>query len=249
MTTLYALDVVKNAMTKAGILAQGEPPSDADAQFVLGELNSMLDQWNARRIFVYALNFAQYTLVPNLAPHTIGPTGTFTVAQRPVKIVGCNIVLNNVNPPVKSPVAIRDADWWNDQLVPSLTTTLPTDLYYDPLWPNGALNFWPIPTVAYGVLLELWVLLSQFAGLAGAPNQFSMPPGYWDAIQWSLAEMICPSFGKTLTPEIVGFAMRGRRSIQMNNDQPRRISTRDNGVPLGGKERPYWNYRQGLGPR
>ena len=42
-------------------------------------------------------------------------------------------------------------DAWNvnNERVPTLTGTIPTDLYYEPDWPNGSCFLWPVPTIAW----------------------------------------------------------------------------------------------------
>lgn len=246
MLPTFPLNIITNAMMRIGAISQGEAPSAGDAQFCLEELNSMLDQWATKNLYVYAYTFFHGLLIPNLAPHTIGPAGTptptYIVPQRPVKIMNASIILNNVSPPVNSPLAIRDDQWWADQPVQGLASNLPTDLYYNPTWPAGQLNFWPIPQIAYGVQLEIWGLLPQFTGLAGASNSFNLPPGYRDAIQMSLAERLCPSFQKPLSVEIATQASQARLAIGGPNNQPRRISTRDVGVPHGSRRRPTFNW-------
>ena len=62
------LDVISNALTEINALAQGETASAGDSSFALSKLNRMLDQWNARELYVYTVRFDEYTLTPNLQP-------------------------------------------------------------------------------------------------------------------------------------------------------------------------------------
>src|SRR5579859_2908705 len=72
-----------------------------------------------------------------------------TPYPRPVGISDANIVLNNVNPVVRTPVRVRDKDWWMANSVRTVPSSIPTDLYYDPVFPNGRLNLWPEQDVNY----------------------------------------------------------------------------------------------------
>ena len=83
--TVTALSLINAAGQEIGTLAQGEALSADDQAWVLQKLQRVIDTFNAKRTMVYANNFTPFTLVANLAPHTIGPTGTFQVAQRPVE--------------------------------------------------------------------------------------------------------------------------------------------------------------------
>jgi hypothetical protein len=191
-----ALNICQDALFEIGVLAPGESLQAADGAFALGKLNRLIDNWNAERAAVYSDQFEAYTLVPSLAPHTIGPTGaTFTVTQRPVTIEGASVILDNVTPAVYVPIAVRDAAWWDAQTVPDLTAEFPTDVYYEPAWPNGKLWFWPVPTTAYGVNLMTRIVLAELT----LASSFSLPPGYKDAITLTLAEDLASPYGAQIS--------------------------------------------------
>lgn len=240
-------DIISNALLEIGVLAAGEALQTSDANFGLSKLNDLLDEWNARQLFIYNVSFSQFTLVPNLHPHTIGlaaNTPTFTVTgNRPVAVENCSIVLNNVTPNVSVPITIRDDDWWANQRVKTLASSLPTDLYYSPDFPNGSLYFWPVPNTAYLAELELRNLLTSFAATTDA---FSMPPAYKKAITLTLAEDMCPAYSKEPTPTLQRKARDARAAVQGANSEAPRISTRDFGLPGGrSRNRTNWDYRSG----
>jgi hypothetical protein len=315
MTT--TADLLTNALMEMGAYAQSEVPNIGDTNFALSKLNRMLDAWNASKLFIYAVNFQQYTMIANKNPQTIGQAfsvssvqiasniatvigvpfrpffgqgsrvtllnigndgGIFNVSQqilssvstdgttltfpltgsnygpepatgvvipadqpantapdfpipstRPVKIVNANILLNygTGSGLVRVPMRIVDADWWANQRVPQIETTLPTHLYYQPSFPNGQLYFWPVPQIAYPAELETW---TNLAGLA-LTDTFVMPPGYEDAVTYSLAESMCPAFGRPIDATLANLAMKARALIQgLNSDAPL-ITTADFGIP------------------
>jgi hypothetical protein len=181
------LDLIKDAMIEINLLALGQEPSGEDASYGLRKLNRLMDTLTARKVFVYAHLFTQYTTVASRAVHTIGPGGDFDVtAGRPIRIVSAAWVLDN---DVNTPVDVQDADWWSQQSIPSQTSTIPTDLYYEPEFPLGKVSLWPIPTVAGTLQLETESLLTQFTALTQA---FAMPPGYWDLITYALSISLVP---------------------------------------------------------
>jgi hypothetical protein len=240
---MTVLDLITDALLEAGILSQGETPSSADADFSLSKLNYMLDEWAARKVYAYNVDFQLYTLTANLQPHTIGPTGVFVVSQRPVRIENAAIVLNASTSPVDVPMNLRDDDWWANQSVKSITSTVPTDLYYSPAWPNGQIYLWPIPSAAQGLRLETWGLLSQVT----LTDTVSFPPGYKLAMMTSLAEMLCGPFNVGIPPGLSATALNARKTIQGNNDASKRIATYDVGMP-GGSRRGDFNYKSGTVP-
>jgi hypothetical protein len=230
-----ALDIITDAMIEVGISAAGEPLDSDQAQWAFRKLNYLTDTWAARRAFVYASTFNTYTLVPNLSPHTIGPEpgATFVVPQRPVKIVGATIVLNNSTPPVSVILNLRDEQWWIEQTIQGLESQQPTDLFYNPAFPNGELYFWPAPNVAYQTQLQCWSLLSQYSSITdpigGPGGPGTAPPAYRSALMLSLAETL----GGQPPPNLAAMAATARAAVFGNNSKTVRMQTRDSGVPGG----------------
>ncbi len=223
--------IVNNALLESNILAAGEVANADDANWGLQKLNDMLDEWAARKAYVYATVFELFTLQAGLSPHTIGPSGTFAWNQVPVRLESSALVLNS-GTQVDVPMQIRDADWWAQNRVKQIATSVPTDVYYEPDQPNGSLFFWPIPNVNYQVRLGLWTLLAQLAGLT---TDMVLPPGYRQAVTLSLAENLCNSFGKEIGPTLARRAQLARKAIQGNNDKSPRIGTADFGMPEAGR--------------
>lgn len=238
-----ARDLIRESAQEIGVVGAGGALGAADADFLLQKFNRLLDNWNADRAAVYASAFNTYTLVPDLSPHTIGPTGaTFTLAVRPVSVVSAQLILTDSSPNVNTPITIRDAAWWADQAVPSLETTFPTDLYYQPDWPNGKLFFWPVPQTAYGVQLETRVLLSQVT----LNTEISLPPGYRDALTLTLAVDACPAYGRQVPQGLAIAASAARARIFANNDVTPLLATQDSGMPSSQPLRCNFNYLDGM---
>jgi hypothetical protein len=249
-SSFVGLDIIQQAMWEIGAIPPGETPSSQEAATGLIKLNRMLDLWNADGRYVYANQFIQNAMVPSLQPHTIGPgqpgppavAATWYANQRPVKIVSAEIILNTVSPPIRYPCNVRDAQWWADKRSYAVQGTLPTDVYYEPDWPNGSLYIWPVTQVNYPMELQIWTLLNQIP-LTG--QKFSLPPGYLEAVVLSLAVSLCPSFEKPLDPTLASLAIRAVRTIQAPNTQAPRIATRDNGLPKEQAHRASFNSRTG----
>ncbi len=243
-----ALDIISQAYQDMAIYGPGDLPLSADdAQLGLKYLNQLIDLRAALKRYAYNTNFALYTLTPNHAPHLIGPGLTapdFAAAQRPNRIEGAALVLNNVTPAVDSPVLnIRDDDWWRNQAVKGLTTAVPTDLYYSPDWPNGALNFWPIPNYPYQIRLELWGLIAQFATLK---TEFSLPPAYKRATVLVLGKMLLRPFGLKADADLKEDIREAEAALESNNIGSPRIQTADFGTAgRSGGRRGSFNYYSG----
>lgn len=232
-------------MQEIGATDPNEVPSGPEMASGLIKLNRMLDSWNTDKRYVYTIEFDQYPITPNLQPHTIGPSGTFVVNQRPVKIEAAQIILNANVPSnnIRYPLNLRDDDWWSQKSAYAVPGSLPTDLYYSADWPNGSLFLWPVPTVAYFLELVTWTLINQVQ----LTSSMCLPPGYSDAVIYSLAVALCPSYAKQAPRELLLLAKVAIDRIASPNIVSPRIGTRDAGIPQQQKHRATFNYRTGSG--
>lgn len=240
--------VIGDALVEIGADGPIDPIPAEETALAVRYLNRILDQWTALARYAYATTFSTYTLVANLAPHTIGPTGTFVVATRPERIHSASLILTDVTPNVDVPIRVRPAAWWSTDRVKSLTSSIPTDLYYEKDWPNGSLYFWPVPTYAYGVRLEVEQVVTTIPVDANGTPQvnatFTAPPGYELAIVLTLAEALVTPYKRPMPPELPGKAQRARAAIVSANTQSPRISSADIGT--GTKRRGGFNWLNGL---
>lgn len=318
---MTALDIITAALMEINVVAQGEQPQPGDAEFALGKLNDLADEWAARKVYIFDVSLPTYTLVPGLSPHTIGPMGQITqssrannvatyicpnnfqngesvtvfnssnglngtgnvqaatagkfsialnganvnqapdtgnailassqaptfatpnMGQRPQRVEQANLILTNATPSVDVPMNIRDSDWWMNQRVKGLQTNVPTDLYYDPDWPNGSLYFWPVPSFSYGVRLKLWGVIPQFPAVNYA---FSLPPGYQKAIKLSLARDMVGAFAGSWAQQQESSWQRAIKAVESNNIKSPRGRTGDAGMPGVGVRGGEFNYYSGM---
>jgi hypothetical protein len=321
-----AIDICTNAMYEIGALSPGDVPSSTDTNFVLDKLNKLLDEWNARKLNIFAYDFLTYTLIPSVQPLTIGQAAIITAAnltsnvvtytakntfrpneivdtsgcinsvfnvagqvivtatptnfttsithadigtevepptaltvytgvtppnfptlyERPVQIDSANILLTNATPLAKVPLFVHNgmagADYWANVRVPQVLSTIPTDLYYAPQFPNGQIYLWPMQSFAYGI--ELWVF-NDLPEMVLTTTAFVFPQGYENAITYSLAESICPAFNKVLSPTLAALAVRARSAIQSLNSKSPTQETKDSGIPSQSPGKTYFNWLTG----
>jgi hypothetical protein len=185
-------------------------------------------------------------VVGAFAVYTGNPQPTYpTFTQRPVKVESANIVLNNLNPFVKVPLHVRDADWWSANSVPTITSSIPTDLYYEPSFPNGNLFLWPMQIQNYGLELVVW---TNLAGIPALTYPFYLPQGYEDAITYNLAESLIPSYQvpSSIAANVRELARMSRVKLHKLNSKSPTMVTRDVGIPDGSTNRPYFNWLSGM---
>lgn len=242
--TALANDIILSAGQEAGIYAAGETPQLEDSAWGLEKLQRIIDQWNAVRELIFSVGFTLYTIPANTAPVTIGPTGQLVPADgyRPVKIPSAAFVLNpGSSNPVDVPINIRDDDWWAGNPVKSQTSSIITDLYYDPAQPNGNLNFWPVCNTNGTVRLQLWNSLKQALAFTTA---IGMVQGYWDALVLTLAVSLGSSYGKEPSPSLVARQREAMRIITDNNAMPPKIDTAG-AMPSAGSVQPDYDFLTG----
>lgn len=240
-----ASDIAAAALLEIGVTAAGDQaPNAEDSAWAIQKLQRQIDQWNAQESLVFGVNFSQFTLIPNHAPHTIGPGGDFNLPTQPVKVNSARFVLNSLGPnPVDSLIEIKDKDWWAANPTKSQISSITTHIYYETGAALGQANFWPICNVANPVRLEIWNTMPQ----ALTPNTvLGFVAGYWDAMVLDLAVRLCPSFEKPVSPDLREQWNRAMRVISANNAIPPRMDT-DAGMPnsrRGG--RPDFNFLTGM---
>ena len=233
------LQIITDAFAEIAVFAPSETIPPGDASFALGKLNRLFDNASADRRMVFTQQFVQYTLTPGLQTPTIGPnSATFTVTTRPTAIRAAQLVLTTSAPSVYLPVDIIDYRQWKDIPVRNITT-LPQVLYYEPQWPNGNINLWPIPDAAYGLELITTVTFGQFA----LTDTLWYPHGYRDWITLKLAKALAPAYPGAIISPMLTSDLAAVESLLFNiNTMPPKLDTRDSGMP-GGRVGADFNYR------
>lgn len=235
----FPQDIITAALYEIGVLAQGEVLSPGDASWGLQKLQRLIDGINAQRQLIFSVEFDVYTLpilTPlgngDFPPVTIGPadlvpTPNFTIANRPVRLESAVYILPGGTSNIDVRMNVRDAQWWAAQTIKNLTSSISTDVYYEPTYPAGSLFFWPVSTVANQVRLEWWTGLAQAIGLT---TKLTYPQGYWDYITLSLAMNIAPSYTRPIGPDLQRQYVQAKAAITENNAQAPMIRT-NSGMP------------------
>lgn len=234
------LELVTDAFTERNVFSVGDTIPSADSTYAISLANRIIDAWNARGVTAFSTDISTHVMTANLQPHLIGPSGTtnFVVTPRPMKIEGANLVVGSGTSAVRYPITIRDRQWWLALSTPGVTSTIPTDLYYDPTVTNGSIYLSPIPSSAG--TLELQIRRPLVAITSG--GTYALPPGYQDALTLTIAERLPVGFGP-VPPDLPRQASLARGVIFGANVKAPRLATHDAGMPGGGGG--YFNWLSG----
>src|SRR5262245_24974137 len=102
-------DIIRQALRKIGVQPVGEDVPDERSEAALEIYNAWLDAQNAEpEKTVYADQWLTYAFTPGLNPHQWGPTGDWSITNRPIKILGASQWLGS-SPDSKRPITVRDA--------------------------------------------------------------------------------------------------------------------------------------------
>lgn len=216
--------LMTRAMRVATIVGSGETPSPDDADDALLSLNMMLDAWQADRLYAYAVLDRTKALTSGTGQYTVGSGGAINVA-RPVRIEWAYTRdANSFDRPIE--VTAESANYAALALK-ALSGAFPSLLYYQARFPLGYIELFPLPGAGLTLHFGAWEVLSEFAALG---DTVSVPPGYEDALVFSLAERLCVEYEKPISAALQAMARTSRARI-MGNNLPEPLQVCEFGVP------------------
>lgn len=238
MSTSTARDLIKKAMQKIGILADGEEPSSSEANDCFDALNLMLESWAGRSLLTSAQIQEGFTLTASQSSYTIGSGGNFNTTK-PFSIESAFIRDSNNT---DYPIVVISKDVYNGYPDKAYTTSTsrPRTLFYDPgltqqATQTGTVYLYPIPdsSTTYTLYINSEKPFTSFTNLS---STVTFPTGYKRAIIYNLALEICPDFNKTASAELQKTAAQSMKIVEnINSKNKKHIST----VDLPGTISPY----------
>jgi hypothetical protein len=212
-----AQDLIQSALEANGVVGVGQTPATPHLNRGLSVLQRMTDSWSTQPHACFAWRIINVPLVVNQQTYTVGIGGQVNVV-RPQEILSgpgaAYITDTNFN---RYPVNVVEQDYW--QLignVGSVNSQVPDTVWYDPQFPLGIINVFPLPYIAYTLTLSTELELVNFATLQTA---FNMPPGYQRAIELNLAVELKEYFpaGGPLKPSLIKAAQDALGDVKRKN--------------------------------
>ena len=205
MTT--ARDLIGDALGDIGVLDPMETMSAEQAAHGLRALNRIVDSWVAQRLMVQAVRDVVATFAG--ASATIGPALTIDTPT-PLRLEpGCYYVKSGIS----YPLPLWSREDYNARVLKSQAGEYPQGIYFDRLTP-GNVYVWPVPSAPVEYHLQVLFQLSQFADL---DTVYTLPPGYHDALYWSLCERLPAGYNLPVNPESNQQAQNARSILRRNN--------------------------------
>jgi hypothetical protein len=209
-------ELLYSALRLAGVLGQaGRTASATEMTDAFTALNNLVDNWNAEKLAVYAIEKKVVALTASTAEYTIGTGGAFAF-PRPPKIEAAHCIVGT--PAIDQVIKVCSPAEWAAILIKGETTNLgPRNLFYEATLPLGKVYFHPIPSATMGAALFVW---SQLAAFASQAATVTLPTGYLDAVIYNLAVdlSLTPRFVRfPMDPAVVGRAAEYKAALKAHN--------------------------------
>ena len=190
-------DIITRALKLTGIQSSYEDLDSNDAADALAELNGILDHWNIDKLRGYNQETQEFTLVPGQETYTIGAGGDFN-GTRPVRIEFM-YVRDNISDNIDYTVSSVSFAEYNSIKLKDIQSYYPQWYYYNPEYPLGEINFYPVPSKAYTLYMTQWY---KWGAYTATSDVVDLPEGYTQLLVYNLACNMCSYFGKPTPPEV-----------------------------------------------
>jgi len=216
MATVLSGAVVP-ALQEIGVLAAGATPTAEDAEDARLTLNRMVNQWAAEGLLIYSITRRTFTITSGTGAYSVAGTAT---VPRPVFIEQAGYIDTSTSPDTEYLLGDMLTDAQYAGIVQkALTGDLPSSWHYNPTYPSGTLEYFPVPT---STTLEGVIYAPQPVGSFPAlTTSISLPPGYEEFIVTHLALRLATPYGKQVDPSLRERAVDAKAIVKRAN---RRLS-------------------------
>jgi len=213
-----ARTIIQDALTEIGVYSVGEGVGAAESALALRRFQMLIDAWNAERLSIAFNRREVFTLTSATNTVTIGEDLPVDIeAPRPTWFTAVNYIVVGSSPEVEVPMGEMDDDSYAALSIKQLSSTYPTQYYYNALTPNGQLFFWPTVSQDVDVVLYYPQSLTQPVSLQ---SDMIGPPGYQEAFMYQLALRLCTPFGRQPPPGLTEMAALALARMKRPNTQP-----------------------------
>lgn len=220
MTT--PLDIINQALKKAGILGVGQSALPEDLNDAFSDLQDMLGQWQRKRWIIWHLVDYSFTSTGAVS-YTVGPAGNFNISPRPDKIESAFFrqTVQSYPNQIDYPLGIIEAREDYNLIALKSLSSFPQYIFYDSGFPTGTIYPWPVPQASiYSIHITVKETLSQFTSLTQTIN---FPLEYMAALKFNLALRLRQAYQLPPDLALIGLAKDSMNVIRNANLQIPRL--------------------------
>lgn len=186
-----ARDLITDALTLLGVLAQGENADGADAATCLMTLSDILDGYGLEKLKRFQITPQSFVTVPNQASYTLGPGAGWNTATLPAGIDSATYYADPAHS-LELPIKVLNRPEYDRFPLKSLSSSFLSACCVDLGAAAHTLTFYPVPTLAIAVNLYLGIPLTNYSDV----NQvLGLPFGYREMLKYELALKCASKFG------------------------------------------------------
>lgn len=184
--TSWELDrnsIIKSALRKLGVLAQGQTPSTEDYTNGAEALNSLIQTLVTEGMPLWKRTTASVTLIDG--------TSSYTVSNAPRVY---QVVLTDSASGTQ--IELQPKSLYDYRRLPDDTDGVPVNYVYTPGLENGTLIVWPTPDSTVAATKSLQVVYQKEFYTFDTSTDTPDFPAYWtDALIYGLAVRLAPEYG------------------------------------------------------
>lgn len=197
-TTTFSItrdDIIKGALRKIGVVAQGEVPTTDQVTEAAFALNTMVKAWEADGMPLWALRTTPIPLTANVSAYNIGISKTVNT-DKPLKVIQAWIRDTTSN--VDTPMRILTKQEYSI-LGNKTTPGKPIQIYYEPLSDYGILHVFPTPASIDAANNQIYITYQRpFEDFNIATDTPDFPQEWYEAIVYGLAVRLASEYGLPL---------------------------------------------------
>ena len=194
-TTTFSVtrdDIIKGALRKIGVVAQGESPTSDQITEASFALNLMVKAWEADGMPLWALRTTAIPLTDGVNAYNIGITKTVNT-DKPLKVIQAWIrdTTSNVDVPMRILTKQEYSILGN-----KTTSGKPIQIYYEPLSDYGILHVFPTPSSIDAANNQIYITYQKpYDDFSISTDVPDFPQEWYNAVVYGLAVQLAPEYG------------------------------------------------------
>lgn len=199
-----AQQIIRQAVTKLGVLSAGQSVDGDTLQTGLNVLNTLLDLWRLDQLMAWQDTETVFNATPANATITIGPGGQIDTPVPSRIELGSYTRRGGIDTPL-TPVSVPE---FNGLVQKGLQSAWPEFVALERGNPLGTLRLWPLGSAELHIITR--VPFHRFADLT---TDYPLAAGFEYALVYSLALELSTDLGVTPTQDVRMRAVSGRRAL------------------------------------